>query len=108
MNGYHEHFKIKSLTKDHDALLLIGLSVALGVGFIAALALMSAEHWNNLVQRANMLWAASLVVAPTLLAVWSRYKLRSRAVEAAGNAAQPSLTSRPSGNAPAGVKKVGK
>ncbi len=116
MNTSTEDFRIKSLAKDKDALLLIGLSILLAVLIVLGLALMTDAQWNRLVGRSHILWAAALAALPTLLAIYARFKLREKAIEGLGVAAQPTVHTEqtvntpaaPAGNAPAGVTRAKK
>ncbi len=84
-----EDFKIKELSKDKDALILIGLSVLLMFGLATGLAFLPDDAWDRLVSRSSVLWAAGLAILPTVVAIWQRYKLRQAAVQGYGVASQP-------------------
>ncbi len=108
MNTTTDDFKIKALVRDKDALLLIGMSAVLALAILLGLALLSDAQWNRLVERSKLLWAAGLAIVPALVAIYSRFRLREAAVRSLGAATQPTTTTEPAGNLPAGVTKAGK
>lgn len=82
-----EDFRIQSLRRDRDAMLLIGLSIVLGLLVLVGLAFLPADAWDRLTERSELMWGVLVAVAPTVLVVWQRYKLRRDAVLGLGKAA---------------------
>lgn len=82
-----DDFRILSLRRDRDALLLIGVSLVLVVMMLAALAFLPDAAWSRLVDRSKAMYAVGVALLPTVIAVWRRYKLREQAAHALAFAA---------------------
>jgi len=87
MDTSPEDFRIKDLRKDKDALVLIGVSLAIGLLVVIGLAFLPDTAWDRLVERSKLLWVAGIALVPTLMAISNRYRLRRGAVDALGQAA---------------------